>query len=514
MNALKQITSRTVPGYVNVLGTATNTATVSLWSKESTALYTSTTRKGDYFRGEMPFNNATGALWLTITNVAALSNYTGADIVTNIAGSLRLAKTPETFTYDADGNLTSDSLWTNTWNGENRRITVESRTGVAPVARVREQWTLLVDGRWIERIVSTNNGTSYYPSLTNRYVWDNQVLLAVLDHTNGVVVSFLRGLDLSGSLQGAGGVGGVLAVKAGPSAQCGAMANTTHFTCYDGNGNVTALMNAATGEESARYEYAPFAERLRETGPLAKLNPIRFSTQYADDVTGDVKYPFRDYDADAGRWLSRDPMEERGGANLYAFVNNAPTWKYDYLGLWTKSGVLKLICKCRSSIPKDCLSKSTVYSYDKFIVTWDEYEKNPDGSKGKPKPNNPHRVEAAGASGGGIIYLKNGMSDEEAAATLVHECEHQKSTEKDRNKQEVDVQVAEEQYRIDCGLPPMFPGSRTKLPDGREVPNRAAIEKKVNELYGNVYNQDPNVIQENFKEDVQGKKLETDWKCP
>ena len=334
MKLLNQYTSRTVPGYVNVLGTATNTATVSLWSPESTALYASTTRKGEYFRGELPFHNSTNALWLTITNVAVWSNSTGADIVTNTLGRTLLAKTPETFTYDTDGNLTSDSLWTNVWNGENRRSTIESRTTLPAGAKVKEVSTHLADGRWIERVVSTNNGTSYYPASTNRYVWDGQVLLAVLDHTNGVVVSFIRGLDLSGSIQGAGGVGGVLAVKTGSSAQCGAMANSTHFTCYDGNGNVAALVNATTGAESARYEYGAFAERLRETGPMAKLNPIRFSTQYSDDVIGDVKYLFRDYDADTGRWPNRDPIEEQGGANLYGFVGNDPIGNYDVLGLF------------------------------------------------------------------------------------------------------------------------------------------------------------------------------------
>jgi RHS repeat-associated protein len=331
MKLLNQYTSRTVPGYVNVLGTATNTATVSLWSPESTALYASTTRKGEYFRGEMPFNNTTGAMWLTITNVAAISNYSTPDIVTNTVGKMLLAKTPETFTYDTDGNLTSDSLWTNGWNGENRRSTIESRTTLPAGAKVKEQWTHLADGRWIERIVSTNNGTSYYPSFTNRYVWDGQVLLAVLDHTNGVVVSFMRGLDLSGSIQGAGGVGGVLAVKAGTSAQCGTMTNTTHFTCYDGNGNVTALVNAADGSESARYEYGAFAERLRETGPMAKLNPIRFSTQYTDDVIGGVKYLFRGLRE--GRWLSRDPIGEEGGENLYGFVDNDGINFFDLDGL-------------------------------------------------------------------------------------------------------------------------------------------------------------------------------------
>jgi len=349
VNSLNQYTSRDVPGFVNVLGTATNTATVSLWSQDNLALYTPTTRKGDYFRGEMLVNNNTGALWLTITNVAVLSNYTGADIVTNIAGNLLLAKNPEAFTYDADGNLTSDSLWTNVWNGENRRITVESRSTLPAAAKVKEAWTILADGRWIERIVSTNNGTSYYPSQTNRYVWDHQVLLAVLDHTNGVLVSFMRGIDMSGSIQGAGGaggVGGVLAVQVGPAGPAG-LAGTTHFTCYDGNGNVTALVNAATGAESARYAYGPFAEPLQRTGPMAKLNPVRFSTQYHDDSTEDDKYVFRDLSG--GRWPNRDPIGELGfrkmqlarlprpstreEQNLYGFVGNSPVSKVDSLGL-------------------------------------------------------------------------------------------------------------------------------------------------------------------------------------
>ena len=96
----------------------------------------------------------------------------------------------------------------------------------------------------------------------DRQDWDGQVLLAVLDHTNGLVMSILRGLDLSGTLQGAGGVGGVLAVSF--------KTNGTHFFCYDGNGNVTALVNATDGTESARYEYDPFGQTLRATGPMAR----------------------------------------------------------------------------------------------------------------------------------------------------------------------------------------------------------------------------------------------------
>jgi RHS repeat-associated protein len=70
------------------------------------------------------------------------------------------------------------------------------------------------------------------------------------------------------------------------------------------------------------------------TGPMAEVNPIRFSTQYADDVTGDLKYLYRDYRADFGRWLSRDPIGELGGSNpLYAVVRNDRLDRIDVLGL-------------------------------------------------------------------------------------------------------------------------------------------------------------------------------------
>ena len=122
-----------------------------------------------------------------------------------------------------------------------------------------------------------------------RYVWDGNVLLAVRDHTNGLCQSFTRGFDLSGTPQGAGGAGGLLwvwdrsTINSQPS---------THAACYDGNGNVMALVNLADGTTSAEYAYGPFAEPLQATGPMAKANPLRFSTQYADDVTRVTHYPF------------------------------------------------------------------------------------------------------------------------------------------------------------------------------------------------------------------------------
>ena len=43
-------------------------------------------------------------------------------------------------------------------------------------------------------------------------------------------------------------------------------------------------------------------------------------------------YGYRYYDPKTGRWLSRDPIEEEGGINLYGFVGNDGVNKWDLLG--------------------------------------------------------------------------------------------------------------------------------------------------------------------------------------
>ncbi len=124
---------------------------------------------------------------------------------------------------------------------------------------------------------------------------------------------------------------------------------------------MTALCNVAvrrnrgpvqfTGSVT-QYSYGPFGELIRATGPVAKLNPFRFSTKYQDDETDLVYYGYRYYNASTGRWLSRDPIEEPGfillttgeyigddgGLNLYAFVGNNALFFYDLNGLALETG--------------------------------------------------------------------------------------------------------------------------------------------------------------------------------
>ena len=46
-------------------------------------------------------------------------------------------------------------------------------------------------------------------------------------------------------------------------------------------------------------------------------------------------YGYRYLDPVSGRWASRDPIEERGGVNLFGFVEESPTGNCDVLGLAT-----------------------------------------------------------------------------------------------------------------------------------------------------------------------------------
>jgi RHS repeat-associated protein len=66
---------------------------------------------------------------------------------------------------------------------------------------------------------------------------------------------------------------------------------------------------------------------------MAKVNPFRFSTKYQDDETDIIMYPLRPYNPSTGRFLCKDPIQERGGLNLYAFVGNDPIDRIDPLGL-------------------------------------------------------------------------------------------------------------------------------------------------------------------------------------
>ena len=210
-------------------------------------------------------------------------------------------------TYDVDGNMLTGIMgWCYGWNGENRLISAEN-------GDTRLEFNYDYMGRRFEKKVYTANVLTKH----EKFVYDGYKLIQVLDALNSDAVTMAfawhpesTGLDTPFSMMYDG---------------------ETYYYVTDGNKNVMSLIDAA-GTKVAEYVYDPFGRLLSSTGSLAEINPFRFSSEYHDDETGLVYYNYRYYSPELGRWISRDPIEEEGGVNLYAMVENSPVNKIDLYG--------------------------------------------------------------------------------------------------------------------------------------------------------------------------------------
>ena len=166
----------------------------------------------------------------------------------------------------------------------------------------------------------------------DRYIYfpGSFLVLAILDGSNNPKELYTRGPDLSGTLDSAGGIGGILA--------CTYSTSPTAPLYYHADimGNIIALTDAL-GSLGASFQYTSFGQISAYTGDISSR--YLFSSKELDAGIQLLHYGYRDYMSHAGRWLTRDPIGERDGPNLFGFVGNALPNKIDYLGL------LKVCCR-------------------------------------------------------------------------------------------------------------------------------------------------------------------------
>ena len=155
---------------------------------------------------------------------------------------------------------------------------------------------------------------------------------------------FLRGPDASGTLEGAGGARGVLAVLKDASSWKAVASDTL--------GNVLAL--AGTGGDFTRRTFDPWGNQLtRDTAGNLRAStlserradydalPLAWASQEVDPDTGLSHYHFREYSPSLGGWLTQDPIGLAGGyLNLRSYLGNRPADALDKEGrfAWVAPG--------------------------------------------------------------------------------------------------------------------------------------------------------------------------------
>ncbi len=333
-NLLNQYLRRSIPGVIDVTGAAAADATVTISAGKD--FPQPVARQGEAFHRQVSVENAMRAVTVDV-RVSAVKNAVGPagqDVVSEVQREVLVPKSPEAFGHDADGNLTDDARWHYFWDGENRLSALETSEQAAATGRLRQRIEYTYDSqhRRVSRKVSVANDGDWVVQSHALYVYDEWNVLAELDALGGgrPQRTFAWGLDLSGTFQGAGGVGGLLFASLPSENEAGLH---VHACTYDSTANVIGLVSMRDGRVSATYDYDAFGGTLRTEGPAALSNPFRFSTKRTDPETGDIYFGHRCYDPNLGRFLSRDPLQEEGGANLFQFAANAPTVWTDPLGL-------------------------------------------------------------------------------------------------------------------------------------------------------------------------------------
>lgn len=283
-----------------------------------------------YFFGSDDFDNSNGGGFAEL-EVSATVNTGTNDLVSVVTNRVFVPPANEAYAYDADGNQTLVTTATGEWrveyNGENR-----------PVRWTCGDKTILMtfdhQGRrrlYVEVAAGVTNKL-------HRFTYDDYVCIArnrEVDAQHGI------GTDAF--------VWDPTEPIATRPLMCNPSTASPILYCHDGNKNVSEAVTL-DGTIDAHYEYSSFGKVVlvtseNEDQSAAKLNPYRFSSEYADDALGLVYYNYRHYNPADGRWCSSDPMNEPGfffapivNTTSYClssvgFLDNKVPNSFDHVGL-------------------------------------------------------------------------------------------------------------------------------------------------------------------------------------
>jgi RHS repeat-associated protein len=184
------------------------------------------------------------------------------------------------------------------WDAENRLTAINQGTN-------RSEFTYDGLGRRV-RIVELMNGVV---QSANYYLWCGSEICEMRDATGANVVRrlFHQGEVLAGS-----------------------SAPTNYYYAKDHVGSIREVLNS-NGSLVNSYSYDPYGQMAAGGGGFQSA--FGFTCNFVHRPTGLYLTWFRALDSRSGRWLSRDPLAERFGPNLYVYVTDNPINRTDRFGL-------------------------------------------------------------------------------------------------------------------------------------------------------------------------------------
>jgi RHS repeat-associated protein len=255
------------------------------------------------FERELGFSS--GVTTINVEATDGASNVTTQSYSVNVSGSA-----DQTLTYDANGNLAQiadgGSVVTRVceWDAENRLLAIQSAL-TAALGVKRSEFVYDGVGRRVRQIEREHNGTTWIIQSDWKFIWDGLELAQKSDASTGTV---LVNYFASGEQRG----GDELVYQS------------------DHLGSVRQWYRVDDGSQGS-VEFSAWG--VRTVVAAGAGVPERGYTRHFHHASGLVLTLFRVYDADLGRWLSEDPIHERGGMNLYGYVANDPVNSWDPYGL-------------------------------------------------------------------------------------------------------------------------------------------------------------------------------------
>lgn len=258
-------------------------------------------------KGDGSFEGQAPARTTTITAKDATGNVTSENWQMN-SGSGATPDATFTYTHDTEGNLLGDGTSSFEWDLRNRLTAIVTGTH-------RSEFTYDGSDRRV-RVVEKESGTV---TSDLRYIFQGLSLLEERASNNTTV---LRRFYSGGHVDVANG-------------------GIRYAYTTDHLGSIREVMqidgttgNPTTATLAARYDYDLWGKRSVLDGGTAA------ETLVMHGYTGHIRHawsgmwlaPYRAYNTGLGRWISRDPIAEDGGINLYAYVGNHTLVAIDPLG--------------------------------------------------------------------------------------------------------------------------------------------------------------------------------------